>query len=549
MEETLKAGEARYRELFNGINSGVAVYEACADGEDFLFRDFSQAAERIEEIRKEDILGRRVTEVFPGVREMGLFDVFRRVWRTGTPEHHPVSFYHDDRITGWRENYVYRLPSGEIVAIYEDVTGRKQAEEALRESEERFRTLATAAPVGIMLVDDKDGLVYCNERLLAIYGLPSQEILGYGWVKSVHPDDNEALLAERTKAIAEGKEFIAEFRIVTPQGATRWLRARTIPLSPLEGQVSARVGTVEDITERREAEEKAQQLRSQQARAAELRRMVRVLEQMAATLSHELRNPLGVISNSVYFLGNQAQITDPKAQKHVAIIGREVTSAKTVIEDILEFAHTPPLLPAACSVNAVVTLALERAQIPANIRVMRRLGVDLPPVVCDEERLGRVFVNVITNAVQAMPQGGKLNVRTHQSGDRVEIVFADDGEGIAPENLDRIFEPMFTTKLRGIGLGLTVVRRTVEQHGGEISVKSRPGQGTTFTITLPREFKPPERLGGVYCSVGPLRVGCAEMVLLEARRVSGFGAGGATSGLPRHLQRTLGADRPDAARG
>ncbi len=123
---------------------------------------------------------------------------------------------------------------------------------------------------------------------------------------------------------------------------------------------------------------------------------------------------------------------------------------------------------------------------------MRRLGVDLPPVVCDEERLGRAFLNVITNAVQAMPRGGKLNVRTHQSGDRVEIVFADDGEGIAPESLDRIFEPMFTTKLRGIGLGLTVVRRTVEQHGGEISVKSRPGQGATFTITLPREFKPPD---------------------------------------------------------
>ncbi len=104
-------------------------------------------------------------------------------------------------------------------------------------------------------------------------------------MKSVHPDDNEALLVERTKAIAEGKEFIAEFRIVTPQGATRWLRARTIPLSPLEGQVSARVGTVEDITERREAEDKAQQLRAEQVRAAELRRMVRALEQMAATLT------------------------------------------------------------------------------------------------------------------------------------------------------------------------------------------------------------------------------------------------------------------------
>jgi PAS domain S-box-containing protein len=347
-----------------------------------------------------------------------------------------------------------------------------------------------------MLVDNKDGLVYCNQRLLAIYGLPLEEILGFGWVKYVHPDDREALLAERSEAMAEGREFVREFRIVTPQGVTGWVRAHTTTVSSQEGMSNTRVGTVEDITERRQAEEQARQLHAEQVRANELRRMVRILEQMAATLGHELRNPLGVISNSVYFLANQAQIDGPKAQQHVLIIGREVAGARRVIDDILEFAHVPQLLPAAASINAIVDSALARSQIPANIRVVRRLAVDLLPLICDEERLERALIDIITNAVQAMPHGGRIGVKTSQSGDKIQVVFADSGVGIAPENIDKVFDPMFTTKLRGIGLGLTVVRRTVEQHGGEISVQSRLGRGAIFRITLPRDCRPLDAKGG-----------------------------------------------------
>jgi PAS domain S-box-containing protein len=131
-EDALKWSEARYRELASHISSGVAVYEAAADGEDFIFRDFNLAAERMEGMGRDQVLGRGVLEVFPGVKEFGIFAVFQRVWKTGVAEHHPVSFYQDGRICGWRENYVYRLPSGEIVAVYDDVTQRKQAEEAVR---------------------------------------------------------------------------------------------------------------------------------------------------------------------------------------------------------------------------------------------------------------------------------------------------------------------------------------------------------------------------------------------------------------------------------
>jgi PAS domain S-box-containing protein len=143
IQEALRHGEERFRQLVENMSSGVAVYEARIDGRDFIIKDFNRAAERIEGVARRDIVGRSVLEVFPGVVDLGLFDVFRRVWRTGEPEQLPAGIYRDDRVVGWRENYIYRLPSGEVVAIYDDVTERRNAENEIRslniELEERVR--------------------------------------------------------------------------------------------------------------------------------------------------------------------------------------------------------------------------------------------------------------------------------------------------------------------------------------------------------------------------------------------------------------------------
>lgn len=132
MENELKYNENRYRSLFNYMSSGVAVYTAFNNGEDFIIIDFNESAENIESIKKEEVIGKKVTDAFPGVKDFGLFEVFQRVYKTGSPEHHPITQYMDKRITGWRDNFVYKLPSGEIVSVYDDVTKSKQAEEAIR---------------------------------------------------------------------------------------------------------------------------------------------------------------------------------------------------------------------------------------------------------------------------------------------------------------------------------------------------------------------------------------------------------------------------------
>jgi len=174
MEREMQDNEARFRGMFEHMSSGVAIYEAVGDGGDFVFVDFNPAGERIEKVARQDVIGKRLTEVFPASKEMGILEVLQRVWRTGLAEDFPVSFYKDDRIEGWRDNYVYRLPTGEIVAVYDDLTAQRQAELAMKESEERFRAFFENSADAMLII--KDGqFINCNNAAVSMLGYEQKE--------------------------------------------------------------------------------------------------------------------------------------------------------------------------------------------------------------------------------------------------------------------------------------------------------------------------------------------------------------------------------------
>src|SRR4030065_2544683 len=181
----IKASENRFKELFEHMSSGVSIYEAINNGKDFIFKDFNRAAEKIEKIRKKDVIGRSILEVFPAVKDFGLFDVLKRVYKTGIPEKFPMSFYKDSRVSGWRRNYVYKLPSGEIVSIYDDITRQKQVEESLKISEKFSASLMENSPSPIMVVNADASIRYVNRAMENLAGFKSHEVLGkkppYPW--------------------------------------------------------------------------------------------------------------------------------------------------------------------------------------------------------------------------------------------------------------------------------------------------------------------------------------------------------------------------------
>jgi len=212
-----------------------------------------------------------------------------------------------------------------------------------------------------------------------------------------------------------------------------------------------------------------------------------VIGKLGAGVAHELRNPLGVINNSAYYLNLRMGDADPKVKKHLKIIRREVARSDKIITDLMSFVSFAELTAEVVDINELVGGALERVNIPSTVSVETTLQEDLPEIMGDPGKIQQVFVNLLINAIQAMSDGGKLTVATRLSDGFVQIVVSDTGCGIKPENMDRLFEPLFTTKAKGIGLGLAVSRMLIENHGGHITARNNAEKGATFVVDLPTE--------------------------------------------------------------
>jgi len=216
---------------------------------------------------------------------------------------------------------------------------------------------------------------------------------------------------------------------------------------------------------------------------------LKAIEQLAAMVGHDLRNPLTGISNAAYFLRMKIGAKlGPRAIEMLDLIDKDIEYANKIVNDLLEYSGAIRLELSESNPKAILKEALELVKVPANVHVVD-FTEDKPKIKVDVDKMRRAFVNMMKNAFDAMPKGGKLIAESRKARDKVEIAFTDTGAGIPKETLERLFTPLFTTKARGMGFGLAICKRIIEAHGGKISVESTVGKGTTFTITIPIEPK------------------------------------------------------------
>ena len=293
-DDKLLENENRYHELFNHISSGVAVYEAVDNGRDFIFKDFNAAAEKIERTPREKVIGRKVTEVFPGICEMTLLESFQRVWKTGKPEQHPATIYKDKHLLGWRENYVYKLPSGEIVVVYEDISERKKAELAIAESESKFKWLYINAPIPYHILSADGIIMDINQRWCEILGYTREEALGRDIFDFIIEEEREAArISFKNKKISKKTYFEGSDRNYrTKNGVIKTFKTYDFLVLDQNQNITSVQTIIEDISERKRAEAEMSRLVDELRNLSDMEKKNRLFAEALAKNVIALRSTL-----------------------------------------------------------------------------------------------------------------------------------------------------------------------------------------------------------------------------------------------------------------
>jgi PAS domain S-box-containing protein len=387
------------------------------------------------------------------------------------------------------------------VLHFRQLAEREATQARLKDSEERFRDFAETASDWFWEQDENLRFSYLSNAVQARSGLPVDEHIGKTRRDVVHLGVTEEQWRAHDADLAARRPFHDfQFQRQGEDGAIHHIRISGRPVFGADGRFAGYRGTARNVTDEVEAEielerrvgERTAQLQDVQEELLRKERLA-TLGQLTATVSHELRNPLGVIRNTMFTITEAAQSSGLKLDRALGRIERSIGRCDTIITDLLDYTRIRQLQREKFPLDTWLAEVIDEQQIPDRIALVREFHAGNPVVSVDADRLRRVVINLVDNAAQAIegdregtnPAPPRIAVRTRIAGDRVEIEIEDSGPGIPPDIFRRIFEPLFSTKGFGVGLGLPTVKQIMEHHGGNIEMRSEPGHGTSALIWLP----------------------------------------------------------------
>lgn len=393
-------------------------------------------------------------------------------------------------------------------------TERDRTDEALRESEARFRQMADHAPMMVWVTEPDTTCTYLSKSWYEFTGQTEGARCSDSRFDAIHPDDRAAAHRHYVAAHARHEPFYLEYRLCHADGVYRWVIDAGRPRMAESGEFLGYIGSVIDITERKRAEATLQQAHTElewrvQERTAALQqemlerqRLEReaqrsqhfvLLGRLAAGVSHEIRNPLAAIFLNMDLLEEELCEPSPDSRSQIP---QSITEIKThlarlddLVQDYLSLVRVAAIERTPHDLGAAIqSWADEWRGLATNHQVTLQLEglADMGVVACHMNTLRRAVLNLVQNALDAMPQGGTLTLASQGLRSQVRLQVRDTGHGIPAEHLAQLFEPLYTTKPGGTGLGLYLVQEIMTAHGGQVTVESVEGQGTTFTLILPR---------------------------------------------------------------
>ena len=406
-----------------------------------------------------------------------------------------------------------------ILAVFHDITRRKENARRLKEyseqmealvnkkvqeiqeSEEKFRTIITCAKDAIIAADSEGKIVYWNPAAERILGFTQEDAIGRNvltlLINPQHNDFNQIFLRViRNKQLIQGQPI--EITVLRKDG-TKLPAELSVGLMKINNK-HCLMGIVRDISERKKAEERIQeyanileekvaertrQLEETNKRLVKAERFAAIGE-LAGMIGHDLRNPLTGIKNAAYYLKTKHNsCSEENRKKMFDAIENAIAHADKIINDLQEYSRDMQLELVKRSPKSILKEALIMIQVPPRVKILD--GASEESISVDNVKMVRVFINLIQNAIDAMPEGGTLQIKSTQADENTEISFTDNGSGIPEETLAKLFTPLVTTKAKGMGFGLAICKRILEVHKGKITIKSVVGKGTTVSVIIPTE--------------------------------------------------------------
>jgi PAS domain S-box-containing protein len=512
-EDALLASNAYLQAVLDSVNEAVFV----DDADTGKIIDVNQRMCEMYGYSRAEALNAQINEFSQGEHPYTQEEALR--WLRKAREAGPQSFEwlakHKNGHCFWVEVSICFVVIGgqnRFVVVAHDITERKNAEKALRESEAFSQAILKHSPIGISVRSQDGQLLLANEAWQRIWAIPENALRedmnqARSHLQFDSRDDYLSAHQDQIREIYErgGSLYLPDLKTNSKRpNAAAWVSQYFYAIRDENDQVNRVVILTENSTKRKEAEEairrinaelerrveeRTRELREAQEKLLQQERLA-TLGRLAGEVGFELRNPLGVISNAVYYLKMTLPQADKKIKEYLDILDNESRSASQFVSDLVHYSNIQPGDRYPASASDLVSQALEIHPIPDSVRASANLAADLPRIFVDSRQVSQALGNILLNAIQAMPQGGQLQIDAGQArpGDGQQLVWisiSDTGVGIPLENMPKIFEPLFSTKARGIGLGLAISQKLIQANGGQIEVHSEPGKGATFTVFLP----------------------------------------------------------------
>lgn len=381
-----------------------------------------------------------------------------------------------------------------LLGTCQDITERKESEEQLRRSEKGLKDSQKIAHLGSWEWDLKTNIVTYSDEFLRIYEQDPNNFdpKNFKTEKFIHPDDRGWASKLAQTLINSQKPFSVHYRIILPDSTIKILRGEGQVEKDINGNPIKMYGSVLDVTEQKLIEEELRQtnekLRLAQNELIHSEKLA-ALGRFSSGIAHEIRNPLANISALAQILMSKYNV-DPKMKKHLRYILINTDIANRIIKDLLNFA-SPDEAPFKHGnvekiINNLYNIVKTRC-VKNKVHLIKQISPNLPNILLNEKKLQAAFLNFISNAIDAMPKGGKLRIDAalDKRANDIIITFEDTGGGISPEYMDKIFEPFFTTKDEGTGLGLSLAYQVIKSHEGKLEIQSRVGHGTKIEVKIP----------------------------------------------------------------